>query len=117
MCDKNRQIPRYRDFSRAKIRELCQLPGILEDVSKNGCKVRFPNTCEIDIEREYTLTVLPALRSGIGEFGLIVRPQWVSEGKDSVEIGFFVLHSPGLRQFVRYVEILSELEEEELQEA
>jgi hypothetical protein len=117
MNDENRQLPRYPDFARAKIRELCQLPGYLEDVCKNGCRVRFPNAVSIDTDREYTLAILPALRCGIGEFDLIVSPQWIREERDSVEIGFSVLHCPGIRQFMRYVEILSELEEEILQEA
>lgn len=117
MSVENRQETRIRDFARARISGLCCLPGFLEDVSKNGCKVRFTHGFAVDMEREYTLTVLPALRSGIKEFDLVVRPQWVNRGSDSVEIGFFVLHSPGTRLFSRYVEILAELEEAVLQEA
>lgn len=113
----NRQDPRIRDFARARIDELCCLPCFLEDVSKTGCKVRFSQDIEIDTDREYTLTVLPAFRTGIKEFDLVVRPQWISRSADSVEIGFSVLCSPGIRQFSRYVEILATLEESVLQEA
>ena len=114
----NRLAPRFRDFARARIDELCRLPGFLEDVSKTGCKVRFSHISAIDTDREYTLTVLPALRSGIGEFSLTVKPQWVRQAGDAVEIGFGVLHCPGICRFLRYVEILAELEtDEEVQEA
>jgi hypothetical protein len=113
----DRASPRYQDFARAKITELCCLPGFLEDVSKTGCKVRFSHVLDVDTDREYTLTVLPALRSGIREFELVVRPCWVNAMQDAMEVGFCVLHSPGLRHFTRYVDILAELEEEEIQEA
>ncbi len=90
----------------------------LEDVSKTGCKVRFSHVRELDTDREYTLTVLPALRSGIAEFSLTVIPQWISRIEDAVEIGFAVLPCPGIRHFSRYVDILADLEEDEdVQEA
>ena len=117
MSIENRIAPRFSDFASAKISELCCLPGYLEDVSKTGCKVRFSHIFDIDTDREYTLTVLPALRSGIKEFELVVRPCWVKTEADFVEIGFNVLMSPGIRLFSRYVDILAELEEVELQEA
>ncbi|HNY21811.1 MAG TPA: hypothetical protein PKO22_06635 [Treponemataceae bacterium] len=117
MSIENRIAPRYPDFARAKLEDLCPLPGFLEDVSKTGCKVRLSHVLDVDTDREYCLTVLPALRSGIREFELIVKPCWVRAEKDAVEIGFNVLHSPGIKQYNRYVDILAELEEEELQEA
>jgi len=118
MSTDNRLAPRFHDFARARINELCTFPGFLEDVSKTGCRVRFSHVSDIDTDREYTLTILPALRSGIEEFILVVKPEWVRRLSDAVEIGFNVLRSPGSRQFCRYVDILAELEEdEELQEA
>jgi hypothetical protein len=113
----NRQTPRLPDFARARINELCQLPCFLEDVSKTGCRVRFSQNIDIDCEREYNLTVLPALRSGLKQFDIIVRPQWVKNSPDSTEIGFIVLCSPGIRTFNQYVQTLAVLEEAELQEA
>jgi len=113
----NRQTQRIPDFARARISELCQFPGYLEDVSRTGCKVRFSHSFEVDTDQEYTLTVLPAFRSGIREFDLIVQPQWVKKEADCVEIGFSILCCPGICQFKRYVEILAELEEAIPQEA
>lgn len=117
MSVNNRLTPRFQDFARAKLNEICQLPGFLEDVSKTGCRVRFSHFFELEKDREYTLTILPALRSGISEIKLIVRPEWVRKNGDSFDIGFCVLHSPGIRQFFKYVEILAELDERVLQEA
>jgi hypothetical protein len=110
----NRQMPRFSDFARAKIDELCQLPGFLEDVSKTGCKVRFSHTFEIDTDREYTLTVL---RSGIKEFELVVKPEWICRKDESLYVGFCVLHSPGIRQYIKYVDILAQLDLCVMQEA
>lgn len=117
MCIENRQEPRFRDFARARINELNQLPGYLEDVSRTGCRVRFPVPFTLDTDREYLLTVLPATHSGLKEFDLVVQPQWIRNDQDDFEIGFNVLHSPGTREFHRYVETLAEIEAEELQEA
>jgi hypothetical protein len=117
MSNENRQTPRLPDFARARIEELCQLPCFLEDVSKTGCKVRFSQRIELDMDKEYALTVLPAFRSGLKEFDIVVRPQWLKPGKDSTEIGFAVLCSPGMRAFGQYVQALAVLEEAELQEA
>lgn len=113
----NRQLPRYRDFARARVTELSCMPGVIEDVSRGGCKVRFSHSIEIDSEREYSLTVHPCPGSGFTEFELVVRPQWSEVTEDSTEIGFTVLHSPGIRDFHRYVALLSEQEETALQEA
>lgn len=117
MSMNNRQMPRFSDFARARLDELCHLPGFLEDVSKTGCKVRFSETFEIDTEQEYTLTVLPALRSGLKEIELLVRPEWVSKKGESICVGFCVLHSPGIRQYLKYVDILAQIDQSVMQEA
>ncbi len=117
MSMNNRQTPRFSDFARAKMNGSCQLPGYLEDVSKSGCKVRFSHTFEVDTDREYSLTILPALRSGIREFEITVRPEWVSSDEDSMYIGFCILRSPGICDLYKYVQILEHLNIEELQEA
>ena len=117
MSSDNRQAPRFQDFARARVDELCQLPGFLEDVSKNGCKVRFPLSFEVDTDREYTLTVQPTCRSGIKEFNLMVKPQRVNQKADSFEIGFSVLYSPGTKHLRNYIEVLAGLGDPELQEA
>lgn len=117
MGNENRQMPRYRDFARARIEGLSQLPGVLEDVSKTGCRVRFSHAFEVDTDRDYLMTVHPACRSGIREFELVVRPEWVQEHSSSVDIGFSILHSPGIRSHQRYIDVLCEFEAAALQEA
>jgi hypothetical protein len=113
----NRRAPRFRDFARARLDELCHMSGYLEDISLHGCRVRFPHSFEIDTDQEYTLSILPTFRSGLREFSLRVQPQWTEASADSIEIGFCVLPSPGIQLYGRYVELLSRLEVEQLQEA
>lgn len=117
MSINNRKMPRYTDFARAIMTELCQLPGILEDVCKCGCKIRFSHVFEVDTDREYTLTILPVLRSGIKEIELLVKPEWVCSNGTSLDIGFCILHSPGIRDFYSYLSILEHQNVLELQEA
>ena len=117
MSDNKRLLPRFPDFARVHITELCRLPGVLEDASQNGCRVRFNDRFPVETDREYRMTLASAPRSGLGEIQLIVRPEWVHCECDSQEIGFSVLHSPGLRQYLRYIENLSEQYDVELQEA
>jgi len=117
MNSENRQTPRYRDFARTWIGDLSQLPGVLEDVSKTGCKVRVSHVFAVDMEREDLLSVQPACRSGIRPFELLVRPEWVEERDDSLYVGFSILHSPGIRNHHEYIDILSDSEDEILEEA
>lgn len=113
----NRRNPRFREFARAKLAELCHLPGYLEDVSSTGCKVRFPHAFEVDKDQEYELVILPCLKFGLREFKLLVQPQWIKAEQDAIEIGFTVLPSPDIKLFNRYVDLLSSQENSELQEA
>jgi len=117
MNRENRHEPRFRDFTRAVIDELCPFPGYLEDVSTTGCKVRFTHSFEIDIDQEYTLSIQPGIKSPMKEFVLTVKPEWFQDDGENIEIGFTVLRSPGARQYITYVETLAALEEQELQEA
>ena len=117
MNRENRHEPRFRDFARAVIEELCPFPGYLEDVSVTGCKVRFAHSFDVDIDREYSLAVQPGIKAAVKEFVLTVKPEWFQNDGENVEIGFTVLRSPGARQFINYVETLASLEEQELQEA
>lgn len=117
MGNENRQTPRYRDYARARIEDLSQLPGVLEDVSKTGCKVRFSHVFAVDTEREYIMTVQPACRSGFREFDLVVKPEWIHEHANSLDVGFSILHSPGTRSHHKYLDILCEFVDGALQEA
>jgi len=118
MSVNQRRAPRFSDFARAKLNQVYQLPGFLEDVSATGCRVRFTHTFEVDTDREYVLTILPSLRSGLFEFDLTVHPEWVKTTEETTEIGFSILHCPGTRTYQRYVAILAEQQEElEYQEA
>ncbi len=98
-----RSCPRFNVFLKAVAEEISQFSGSLEDISANGCKVRFPKTDAFDMDVEYSMTVYPQPNSGFSDFNLIVKPCWVGHTKDETLIGFSVLYSPGYKQFSKYV--------------
>ncbi len=112
-----RELPRFRDFAGARIDGVSHLPGFLEDVSKTGCRVRFSDNFILDSDAEYDLTILPSLRSGLKSFTMVVKPEWVVSEKTNLEVGFSVLHCPGVRQYQKYVECLADQCNAEVQEA
>lgn len=117
MKTEKRQSPRFPDFARASIEELCPFTGFLEDVSITGCRVRFAHVFDVDIDQEYTLSVQPGIKSSIKEFVLTVKPEWFQNDGEAVEIGFTILRSPGARQYLNYVDTIAALEQQERQEA
>ncbi|ULQ59290.1 PilZ domain-containing protein [Brucepastera parasyntrophica] len=114
----HRRTRRFHDFVRIKVDKLNKLPGFLENISEGGCRVHFSNNFPVDMNEEYTLTILPAPHTGFSDFSLTVKPEWVRKNANSVDIGFSVLHSPGFRQYIKYVHAIAacEIEEEETQE-
>ncbi len=97
---------RFQDYARVDVGELSIFPGILENISLEGCRVRFPSHPEADTETEYTMVIHPTRKKGMQPFSLIGRPVWSVEHPDSVEIGFILLKSPGSRQLAEYIDYL-----------
>lgn len=116
MKEEFRKAKRFSDFARATLEDVSSLSGYLEDVCKTGCKVRFPQELDIDLEQEYSLSVTPATRSGLREMSLTVQPKWIQASNDATEIGFFVLPCPDIKIFDSYVALLHQLEMEEYSE-
>lgn len=116
MKEEFRKTKRISDFARATLEDVSTLSGYLEDVCKTGCKVRFPQSLDIDLDQEYTLSIIPAIRSGLREMNLTVQPKWVQASDNSTEIGLYVLPCPDIKIFDSYVTLLQQLEMEEYSE-
>ncbi len=52
-----RSTDRYVIYGRAEAPDICQIPGILADISKAGCKLRFPLPLSIDMDYDYTVRI------------------------------------------------------------
>ncbi len=107
----NRKEQRYTDFARADVQELCTLPGILENISLTGCRVRFNLFFQVRKNTEYTIKIQPSRKTGLIPFTLIGTPVWVSQADGGTKIGFHILHSPGSAILRQYLNLLNAAEE------
>ncbi|MCQ2576499.1 MAG: PilZ domain-containing protein [Treponema sp.] len=116
MMEENRQSVRYHEIGRVVCNDLCALPGILDDISADGCKIHFPLSFVVDIEKEYMLRIIFS-RSPEAPLQLMVRPRWVRESSGSTQIGMEILYSPDqnrLKEFIAYLEEISIDEEPDI---
>lgn len=97
---------RYKDYARIDAPELCVLPGMLLDISKTGCRVKFPVPVEINEENECELNIQPSCRQGLKPFSLTVRPVWTEEAEDNNEAGFSIIGASDTRRLSSYLNVL-----------
>lgn len=102
MCREHRTDERYEDFGHVEAESICALPGVLDDISVGGCKVRFPVPVAIDMENQYNLTIRLS-QSDSSPLHLICCPQWVSLKGSETVIGFSVLRSPDSPRLESYI--------------
>ncbi len=110
-----RKDVRFEDIGRVDIPALCILPAVLVDISMYGCKVRFPVALDIEMENEYDIKIIPAMRE-FGSFHLVGEPAWIKKEHKSTEVGFKILRSPGSKNLQNYVEKLLQTAESQMQD-
>lgn len=108
MSTENRGAERFSDFAKVQADKLSRLPGILQDLSRTGCRVKFSHVDSVDSSSEFTMIITPAPEYGMNAFEIVVKPVWTVQSADSCKIGFTVLHSVGTRDYIRYIEKLSD---------
>ena len=59
MEQENRQHIRYEEIGRVNAPEICALPGILDDISSEGCKIHYTFPVVVDLETEYEIKLSP----------------------------------------------------------
>ena len=116
MFTEQRKDERIIDVGRVEAPELCVFPGILEDISMFGSKIRFPAPVDVELNMDVDLTISPSGNTS-QPLKIIAQPKWVKKEENSTEIGFKFLRSPGTRLLNAYIEKLAlanaEFEEEE----
>ncbi|NLM00299.1 MAG: PilZ domain-containing protein [Treponema sp.] len=114
----NRKHMRYEDVARIEAPDICIFPGVLVDVSEQGCKVRFSVPVSVDMDNDYELKLYPTHKSSVCSFVLIGHPVWNKTTTTYSEMGFKILHSPGKKHFLEYISNLvayeNEIEEENI---
>lgn len=102
MTREHRENERYEDFGRVEAGEVCGFPGILDDISMNGCRVHFPVPLMLDMDNQYNLNItLP--QQGMTPLRLICTPQWKRINDSETEIGFRFLRSPDTPKLASYI--------------
>ena len=113
----NRQNTRYPELGRVFSNELCALPGILDDISLDGCRVHFPVPVVADLENEYKLKVQLSRASDESPLQLLCRPIWVNNNGGTSYLGFQIMYSPDdmrLRATIAELERLSKADVPEI---
>ena len=103
-----RKHNRISEIGKVESQDLCIFPGVLVDVSKVGCRVRFPTSFLVDTDIDYEMKLSPVRHNFAEPLYIIARPIWQKTSDDSTEIGFTILHSPSSKKFDSYIDKLLE---------
>ena len=110
MEQENRLHTRYEEIGRVSAPDICALPGILDDISAQGCKVHYSFPVVVDLETEYEVRISPLHGSNSAPLNLICTPQWVNENGGNTFIGFKINYSPDaqkLKSFIKHLDTIS----------
>ena len=101
----SRKSKRFDDIGRIDAPELCPLAGVLDNISRGGCKVHYTFPVAVDLENDYDLTIVFA-RAASESIELLAHPQWVKRNGGTTEIGFKILPSKGIARLFAYIKEL-----------
>lgn len=112
--EENRTNTRYKEIGHFLAPALCMLPGIIDDVSLNGCKIhyQFPVTIETNTEVEAQLS--PSQNPSENPLKLICKCQWVKEENGKTYAGFQILYSPDGKKLQDFIEHLEKINQDDL---
>lgn len=114
MGEENRHNTRFSEIGRVIAPEICALPGILDNISSNGCKVHFPVSVVVDLETEYMIKISLTRSPNEAPLQLMCKPMWVTENASSTQLGLQILYSPDdarLHEFISYLQETSDDDE------
>lgn len=107
MRKKQRKHKRFQELRKVAVPDLCIFSGLLLDISLAGCRIRFPAIVEPDLNCDYKAS-FSFLNKQVPSFcTLIMHPRWTTHKKDSAEIGFEFLHSPGTKALASHIDYLA----------
>lgn len=106
MCAKRREATRYDVVGRVECEELAAFPGSIVDLSSVGCKIHYSTPVTVSKEAEYKVLIKLSGQDMADSLELICQPVWVSENKESTDMGMKFLHSPDTDLLNQYIKIL-----------
>lgn len=114
MSIENRQCTRFEEIGRINAPEICALPGVLDDISANGCKIHYSFPITLDLDNEYEIKISPLHNSNDSPLNLICIPQWVKEQEGNTYIGFKIIYSPDAARLGDFIEHLENISTDQL---
>ncbi len=102
-----RKETRFSDIARFESGDLCALPGVLEDVSRNGCRVQFPVSVDLDMEKDYSAVVHFPEHGLKSSLKLVCHPQWLHKHDGKCDVGFSFLRSPDTPELMNHIDFLT----------
>lgn len=105
MNSKERLSQRFEDIGRFLATDLCALPGVLVDISREGCKIHYSLPVAIDMDNDYEAKITFA-RAASESYSLLCHPQWIKQDGDDTDIGFKILPSTDYSRLAKYIEQL-----------
>ncbi|OJF76656.1 MAG: hypothetical protein BKP49_05705 [Treponema sp. CETP13] len=112
MLKEIRKNTRFETIGRVSAQSLCLFPGIILNISLEGCRVRFPAIVNPDIDKDYELTVSFSEKDAPDGLILLGHIKWLETTEESTEIGVNFLHSPSSKPFADFINKL-QLEDQE----
>ncbi len=115
MNSQERLSQRFNDMGRFFCQNICALPGILENISRDGCKICYQLPVSVDMDSDYESKITFARAAG-AQFSLVCHPQWIKECGSTTEIGFRILPSTDYARLAAYIQQLEEDNSEDMLE-
>ncbi len=100
-----RLFQRFKDIGRFVAEDICALPGVLENISQDGCKIHYSLPVELEMEKDYEAKIIFA-RAANEQFNLLFHPQWLKKEGDNTDIGFKILPSTDYSKLAQYIKKL-----------
>lgn len=108
MVQNLRKNARFPDFGRVECLDISPVAGVLDDISRAGCKIHYDAPVNLNMENDYEIH-LRLSRGNSEPLVLFCHPQWQKESEDGLtEIGFSFLHSPDTPKLESYIKQLFE---------
>lgn len=112
----NRSNVRYKEIGHFLAPDLCMLPGIIDDVSLEGCKVHYQFPVTVELSNEYDCQLSPSQNPSENPLHLKCVPQWVKDTGDKTEIGFKIMYSPDGNKLSDFIDQLKQKNQDDLPE-
>ena len=105
MNSEERLSHRFEDIGRFLSPELCAIPGTLENISREGCKIHYSFPVAVDLNNDYEAKITFS-RAANESFSLLCHPCWTKAEGNGTDIGFQILPSTDFMRLSKYIQKL-----------